>query len=70
MDKLIAFLLVVAFGFLLLLVAAFIFAWFTQLAWAYSIAQIFHLPELTFNQAFWLNLFGGLVFKGSASVNK
>ena len=32
-------------------------ALFTQVIWAYSIAQIFHLQQLTFIQAFVPNMF-------------
>ena len=70
MDKLLAVMFGAVAIFAMLVFFAFLFAIITQWAWAYSIAQIFHLPELTFSQAFWLNVFGGMVFKGSSSVGK
>jgi uncharacterized membrane protein len=42
----------------------------TQYAWDHSIAEIFKLPEISFFQAFCLNLFGGMVFKSSGSSSK
>jgi hypothetical protein len=66
-EKLVAASGVVILLFGLMLVFAFLFAFVTQLAWAGSVAQIFHLPELNFWQAFCLNLLGGMVCKGSAS---
>ena len=71
MDKLLAFIVIAFLSFLLILFFALLFAVITQWAWAGSVAQIFHLPELTFNQAFWLNVLGGMVCKGSSgSSNK
>lgn len=69
MEKLIVALFGALFLFVLTVFFAFLFAVITQYAWANSVAQIFHLSELTFWQAFWLNVFGGMVFKGS-SVSK
>ena len=66
MDKFIAVVLTALGMFVIVLVLAFVFAIITQWAWAGSIAQIFHLPELTFFQAFWLNMLGGMVCKSSS----
>lgn len=44
---------------------AFPFAFITQWAWDGSVAEIFHLPEITYWQAFWLNILGGMLCKGS-----
>jgi hypothetical protein len=52
--------------FILVCALGLLFAVVTQYTWAHSIAEIFHLPELTFWQAFCLNVFGGMVFKGSS----
>jgi hypothetical protein len=68
MTKLMAALFAMVFVFTLVLMFAFIFAIITQWAWANSIAQIFHLQELDFWQAFWLNVLGGMVCKGSNSA--
>jgi len=57
-------------GFIVILIVAFILAIVTQLAWACSIAQIFHVPELSFFQAFWLNVLGGMLFKNSTGSSK
>ena len=67
MDKLIAGIFIASAGLLLILVFAFFFAFVTKLAWAYSVAEVFHLPELTFFQAFAMNVLGGMLFKGSNS---
>ena len=69
MDKLLAVLIVLVGGFVLVVEVAFLFAIFTQLSWDASIGQIFHLPPITFWQAFWLNFLGGMVCK-SSSVSK
>jgi hypothetical protein len=63
MDKFIATFML---AFVLLFVLALIGAVFTQWGWNGSIAQIFHLSDLTFMQAFWLNVLGGMVCKGSS----
>lgn len=67
MDKLIAGLLVGLMVFCLVLLLSFVFAIVTQWAWAGSVGQIFHLADLTFMQAFWLNVLGGMIAKGSSS---
>lgn len=69
MEKILLMVAAAVFGFAIALLFAFIFAIITQWAWAGSVAQVFHLPELTFNQAFWLNVLGGMVFKSSSSVS-
>lgn len=69
MDKLIAGLFVAGLMVLMVLVFSFFFALITQIAWAYSVAEIFHLPELTFMQAFALNVLGGMVCKGSNTAS-
>lgn len=51
----------------LVLVFAFVFAFVTQMAWDGSVGEVFHLPNLTFFQAFWLNMLGGMVCKASSS---
>ena len=68
MDKLIAGLFMFLVVFVVTLAFSLILAVVTQWAWSGSIAQIFHLPELTFFQAFWLNVLGGMVCKGSSGV--
>lgn len=70
MEKLIAGLLVGFIVFCMVLVFSLLFAVITQWAWAGSVAQIFHLPELNFWQAFWLNVLGGMVAKGSSGSSK
>ncbi len=71
MKELMAVLGFAAFGFLLILFISFLGAVVTKIAWAYSVAEIFHLSELTFLQAFALNVLGGMVCKGSnASASK
>ena len=69
MEKLFAVLFVAPIGFVVILFFSLLFAVITQLAWSGSVAQVFHLPELTFFQAFWLNVLGGMVFKGSSSAS-
>ena len=70
MDKLI----VGLFGFALILVFVFLFALLgaiiTQWAWANSVAEVFHLADLTFWQAFWLNVLGGMLCKSSSVSSK
>lgn len=67
MDKLLALLFGALLIFVVVMFFAFLFAVITQWAWAGSVAQIFHLPELDFWQAFWLNVLGGMVCKGSST---
>lgn len=67
MAKLITIVLTLLFGAFLVLVISLLFAIVTKWAWAGSVAQIFHLPELTFMQAFWLNMLGGMVFKSAST---
>ena len=66
MDKFITALGFAVFMFVMVVLFAFLFAIITKWAWAYSIAEIFHLPELTFWQAYWLNVLGGMVCKSSS----
>ncbi len=68
MDKLVVGLF--GFGFVLLFVFLFslLGAIITQWAWSNSVGEIFHLADLTFWQAFWLNVLGGMLFKSSASA--
>lgn len=67
MDKLLAGLVVGIVMFMFILALSFLFAIVTQWAWAGSVAQVFHWPELDFWQAFWLNVLGGMVCKGSSA---
>jgi hypothetical protein len=69
MDKLIGFLGVAILGLAFIFLLAFILAWITQWAWSGSVAQIFHLTELTYWQAYCLNVLGGMLCKNS-SVSK
>ena len=70
MEKLIVALFGALFLFVLTVFFAFLFAIIAQYAWANSIAQIFHLSELTFWQAFWLNVLSGMLFKSTSAVSK
>jgi hypothetical protein len=70
MEKFAAFIGGALIIFLMVVLMALLFAIITQWAWAGSVGQIFHLPDLTFFQAFWLNVFGGMVFKGSSASSK
>lgn len=56
--------------FILGILISLLFAWVTQIAWQYSVGEIFHLPNLTFWQAFWLNMFGNTVVRSSSSSSK
>ena len=67
MDKLFVFLAAALMLFSVVILFAFLGGIITQWAWAGSVAEIFHLPGLTFWQAFCLNLLGGMVCKGSYS---
>lgn len=40
---------------------------FTQYAWDHSVAEIFKLPEISFWQAFCLNMLGGVCRSSSSS---
>jgi hypothetical protein len=66
MDKLVGAIFAAIFMFMMVMFFAFLFAIITQWAWEGSIAQIFHLPNLTFWQAFWLNTLGGMLCKSSS----
>jgi hypothetical protein len=59
MEKLITTVLAIVLAFIL----AFPLAWVTQYAWNHSVAEIFHLQEIDFWQAFCLNILGGALFK-------
>jgi len=61
---------VVVVAFFTIMFVSALFAVITQWAWSGSVGQIFHLPDLTFWQAFWLNMLGGMVCKGSSSSSK
>ena len=66
MDKLIA-MFALAIGLLMFIfLFAFLSAFITRIAWEYSVAQIFHLPLLTYWQAYALNILGGMVCKSSS----
>jgi hypothetical protein len=67
MEKLLTLMFSAFLVFLLVVFFAFLFAVITQWAWAGSIAQVFHCSELTFSQAFWLNVLGGMLCKSSGS---
>ena len=67
MEKLILAVTLFVAAFFIIILGSLLFAVITQWAWAGSIGQVFHLPDLTFWQAFWLNTLGGMVCKGSSS---
>ena len=54
--------------FLMILVFAFVFAIITMWAWNNSVAEIFHISEIGFMQAWWLNILGGMLFKSTVST--
>ena len=62
MDKIIAGLLLGFTIFAAVLGLSLLFAIVTQIAWEHSVAEIFKLPLLTFWQAFWLNVLGGMLY--------
>lgn len=66
MEKLVAAVFIALIAFCLIMFFSLLFAFITQWAWAGSVAQIFHLQPLEFWQAFWLNVLGGMVCKGSS----
>jgi len=69
MTKLFAALAVIPAVLFILFLLALITAIITQYAWSQAIVPIFHLPDLTFWQAFWMNVLGSMLFK-SSSVSK
>ena len=69
MDKVIEVVGLAILGLTVVFLFAFIFAFITCWAWSGSVAQIFHLPELTYSQAYWLNVLGGMICK-SSSISK
>jgi hypothetical protein len=56
--------------FVLLVVLAFVFAVVTMWAWNNSVAEIFHISEIGFMQAWWLNVLSGVLFKCAVSTGK
>jgi hypothetical protein len=69
MDKFIKVLGVFAFTVCCIFMLAFLFAFITRWAWSGSIVPIFHVQEITYWQAYWLNVLGGMVCKGTSSYN-
>jgi hypothetical protein len=66
MDKLITVILVAAFAFCLVVALSLVFAIFTMWAYNGSVAEMFHVQQIGFVQAFWLNVLGGLLCKSSS----
>lgn len=58
------------FGFLVSLVASWILSYPLMLAWNYSMQPVFHLPAITFLQAFALQLVSTLLIKGVMTNKK
>jgi hypothetical protein len=54
----------------LIVLAAILFTLPLQLLWNWLMPQLFNLPELTFWQAFGLNMLAGILFRSNINVKK
>jgi hypothetical protein len=54
----------------LIILAAILFTLPLQLLWNWLMPQLFNLPELTFWQAFGLNMLAGILFRSNINVKK
>jgi len=58
-------------GLFIAVIVSLLMAWLTQIAWRDSVGEIFHFPNITYWQAFWLNMLGSQLFKSySTSSSK
>jgi hypothetical protein len=54
----------------LIILAAILFTLPLQLLWNWLMPQLFNLPELTFWQAFGLNMLAGILFRSNVNIKK
>jgi hypothetical protein len=54
----------------LIVLAAILFTLPLQLLWNWLMPHLFNLPELTFWQAFGLNMLAGILFRSNINVKK